>query len=91
MLKFFFFNGDKKVFIFRRVRRKWGRCEEGKIDREYDVVFVFFDGGCFFDCELDDFDWFIGWSEFYVFGFLSEDEIEGGFGVFVFCYGREGK
>lgn len=72
----------------RRVRRKWHRQEGGKIDMEHDGVLVPSDGGCSSDSDSDASDWSIGWSEPHASGFLSEDEIDGGFGVLVRCYGR---
>ncbi|KNA08942.1 hypothetical protein SOVF_158120 [Spinacia oleracea] len=71
----------------RRVRRKWSQ-DDGKIDKEHDVVLVPSDGGYSSDSDSDASDWSIGWSEPHASGFLSEDEIDGGFGVLVRCYGR---
>lgn len=89
VLKFPVAGGGKIASDSRRVRRKWRGQEQGKIDKEYDVVLVPSDGGCFSDSEsADDSDWSIGWSEPHAPGFLSEDEIDGGFGVLVPCYGR---
>lgn len=72
----------------RRVRRKWRSQDDQKIDKEHDVVLVPSDGGFSSDSESDASDWSIGWSEPHASGFLSEDEIDGGFGVLVRCYGR---
>lgn len=89
VLKFPVAGGGNVASDSRRVRRKWRSQEQGKIDKEYDVVLVPSDGGCFSDSEsADDSDWSIGWSEPHAPGFLSEDEIDGGFGVLVPCYGR---
>ncbi|CAO2828562.1 unnamed protein product [Amaranthus hypochondriacus] len=82
MVKFPAVNGTEKV---RRKRRCY---EEGKIDKELNVVLVSSDGGCSSDSESDSSDWSIGWSEPHAPGFLSEDEIDGGFGVLVRCYGN---
>ena len=64
----------------RKVRRK-GR---GRVEGELDAVIVSCDGGCS-DSVSDALDWSIGWSE--PSRFLSEDEMEVGFGVLVRCYG----
>ncbi|KAJ8447616.1 hypothetical protein Cgig2_031670 [Carnegiea gigantea] len=89
VLKFPVAGGNNVASDSRRVRRKWRSQEQGKIDKEYDVVLVPSDGGHFSDSEsADDSDWSIGWSEPHAPGFLSEDEIDGGFGVLVPCYGR---
>ncbi|KAK9750341.1 hypothetical protein RND81_02G189200 [Saponaria officinalis] len=73
----------------KRVRRKGRNREGGKIDKEYGSVVVPFDGvGSSSDSESDGSDWSIGWSEPHAPGFLSEDEIDSGFGVLVRCYGR---
>ncbi|XP_021727079.1 uncharacterized protein LOC110694207 [Chenopodium quinoa] len=72
----------------RRGRRKGRAQEGGKVDKEHDVVLVPSDGGGTSDNESDASDWSIGWSEPHASGFLSEDEIDGGFGVLVRCYGR---
>lgn len=71
----------------RRSRRKFCSQEERKVDKDLDVVLVSSDGGCSSESESDSSDWSIGWSEPHGSGFLSEDEIEGGFGVLVRCYG----
>lgn len=88
VLKFNAVSGGNIASTSKRVRRKWRSREEGKVDREYDVVLVPSDGGGFSDTESDDSDWSIGWSEPHGPGFLSDDEIDGGFGVLVPCYGR---
>ncbi|KAF7830017.1 hypothetical protein G2W53_012350 [Senna tora] len=71
----------------RRVKRKWHSREERKIDREYDVVLVPFDGGCVSGFESDDSDWSIGWLEPHGPGFPCDDKTDDSFAVLVPCYG----
>ncbi|CAK7347264.1 unnamed protein product [Dovyalis caffra] len=72
----------------RRVKRKWHSREERKIDREYDVVLVPSDGGCFSGTESDDSDYSIGWLEPHGPEFQSDDDTDNSFAVLVPCYGR---
>ncbi|KAL9241979.1 hypothetical protein vseg_016027 [Gypsophila vaccaria] len=73
----------------RRVRKKGRNRKDQKIDKGCDSAVVPFDGGrSSSDSESDGSDWSIGWSEPHASGFLSEDEIDSGFGVLVRCYGR---
>jgi len=83
--------GSKVGFSSKRVRRKGRSREQGKIDKEHDSVVVPSDGGAAgssSSSESDDSDWSIGWSEPHAPGFLSDDEIDSGFGVLVRCYGK---
>ncbi|XP_074309429.1 uncharacterized protein LOC141643928 [Silene latifolia] len=81
--------GGKLGSSSKRVSRKRPSREAGNIDKEHDSVVVPSDGGGYSsDSESDSSDWSIGWSEPHAPGFLSEDEMDGGFGVLVRCYGR---
>ncbi|KAL6012607.1 hypothetical protein ACLOJK_003096 [Asimina triloba] len=77
-----------KTSTSRRVKRKWQSREERRIDREYDLVLVPSDGGCWSGSESDDSDWSIGWLEPHAPDFASEDESDSSFAVLVQCYGR---
>ncbi|KAL8151866.1 hypothetical protein V2J09_021674 [Rumex salicifolius] len=73
----------------RRMRKKWQRREEMRVDREHDIVLVPSDGGCLSGSESDDSDWSIGWLEPHASDFLSEDDVEDdddSFAVLVPCY-----
>ncbi|BBG95860.1 hypothetical protein Prudu_004513 [Prunus dulcis] len=72
----------------RRVKRKWHSREERKIDREYDLVLVPSEGGCFSGSESDDSDWSVGWLEPHGPGFRSDDDTDDSFAVLVPCYGH---
>lgn len=72
----------------RRVKKKWHSREERKVDKEYDVVLVPSDGGCFSGSESDDSDWSIGWLEPHGPGFHTDDDSDSSFAVLVPCYGR---
>ncbi|KAL3504872.1 hypothetical protein ACH5RR_034713 [Cinchona calisaya] len=72
----------------RRVKRKWHSREERKIDKEYDVVLVPSDGGCFSGSESDDSDWSIGWLEPHGPAIQNDDDSDDSFAVLVPCYGR---
>ncbi|KAK7376074.1 hypothetical protein VNO78_34926 [Psophocarpus tetragonolobus] len=43
----------KHAFLFQKGEAQWHSREEQKIDREYDVVVVSFDGGYISDFEFD--------------------------------------
>ncbi|KAF4380172.1 hypothetical protein G4B88_011246 [Cannabis sativa] len=73
---------------YSKVKRKWHSWEERKIDQEYDVVIVQFDGGCVSGSESDNSDWSIGWLEPHGPEFQSDDEVDNSFAVLVPCYGR---
>lgn len=72
----------------RRVKRKWHSRQERKIDREYDLVLVPSEGGCFSGSESDDSDWSVGWLEPHGPGFRSDDDTDDSFAVLVPCYGH---
>ncbi|KAL3514270.1 hypothetical protein ACH5RR_026987 [Cinchona calisaya] len=74
-----------------RVKRKWHSREERKIDKEYDVVIVPSDGGCYSGSESDDSDWSIGWLEPHGPAFQTDDDSDDNFAVLVRCYGRDGE
>lgn len=78
----------------RKVKHKWLRREDQKIDMECDFVIVPSDGGCGgSDSESVDSDWSIGWLEPHGSGFSSGDadndshETDSSFAVLVPCYG----
>ncbi|KAF4392551.1 hypothetical protein F8388_000678 [Cannabis sativa] len=81
------FATNRDLFSFV-VKRKWHSWEERKIDQEYDVVIVQFDGGCVSGSESDNSDWSIGWLEPHGPEFQSDDEVDNSFAVLVPCYGR---
>ncbi|WOG91554.1 hypothetical protein DCAR_0310803 [Daucus carota subsp. sativus] len=81
-------NGKKMASTSRRVKKKAPRYKDRKVVREYDVVIVPSDGGCFSGSESDDSDWSIGWLEPHGPGFDSDNESDDSFAVLVPCYGR---
>ncbi|GKV19880.1 hypothetical protein SLEP1_g30079 [Rubroshorea leprosula] len=85
-LKFSSVEGANFSSSSRRVKRKWHRREERKIDREFDVVLVPSDGGCISGSESDDSDYSIGWLEPHGPGFQSDDDTDNSFAVLVPCY-----
>ncbi|XP_058080910.1 uncharacterized protein LOC131229065 [Magnolia sinica] len=87
-VKFPSVKGTKMRSPSRRVKRKWQSREERRIDREYDLVLVPSDGGCWSGSESDGSDWSIGWLEPHAPDFLSDDEKENSFAVLVPCYGH---
>lgn len=88
-VKFLSMNGPKMRSSSRRVKRKWQSREERRIriDREYDMVIVPSDGGCFSGSESDDSDWSVGWIEPHASDFQSNNsDNESSFAVLVPCY-----
>lgn len=81
-------NGKNMASTSRRVKKKAPSFKENKAVREYDVVIVPSDGGCFSGSESDDSDWSIGWLEPHGPGFDSDNESDDSFAVLVPCYGR---
>lgn len=81
-------NGNNIGSASRRVKKKSPSFKERKAVREYDVVIVPSDGGCFSGSESDDSDWSIGWLEPHGPGFDSDNESDDSFAVLVPCYGR---
>ncbi|PKA52668.1 hypothetical protein AXF42_Ash001649 [Apostasia shenzhenica] len=89
-VKFPSVNGHRMRSPSRRIKRKWQSREERRlrIDREYDMVIVPSDGGCFSGSESDDSDWSVGWIEPYGPNFQSDaSEADASFAVLVPCYG----
>lgn len=55
------------------------------MDFEFDMVIVFLDGILVLGLDMDDFDWLIGWFEFYSKKFIDDEEDS--FVVLMLCYG----
>lgn len=88
-VRFLSMNGPRMKSPSRRVKKKWQSREERRtrIDREYDMVIVPSDGGCFSGSESDDSDWSIGWMEPHASDFQGDNsDNESSFAVLVPCY-----